>query len=40
MFYILFICSGAMMAVCMSADMVTLYFAFELATLSTVPGHA
>ena len=25
------------MAVCMSADMVTLYFAFELATLSTVP---
>lgn len=36
-FTFFFIALGAMMAVCMSADMVTLYFAFELATLSTVP---
>ena len=32
-----FISLGAMMAVCMSENLVTLYFAFELATLSTVP---
>ncbi len=32
-----FISLGAMMAVCMSSNLVTLYFAFELATLSTVP---
>jgi multicomponent Na+:H+ antiporter subunit D len=36
-FTFFFIALGAMMAVCMSADMVSLYFAFELATLSTVP---
>jgi multicomponent Na+:H+ antiporter subunit D len=36
-FAFFFIALGAMMAVCMSADMVSLYFAFELATLSTVP---
>ena len=32
-----FISLGAMMAVCMSADLVSLYFSFELATLSSVP---
>jgi len=36
-FAFFFVALGAMMAVCMSADMVSLYFAFELATLSTVP---
>ncbi len=36
-FAFFFIALGAMMAVCMSADMISLYFAFELATLSTVP---
>ena len=36
-FTFFFIALGAMMAVCMSADMVSLYFSFELATLSTVP---
>lgn len=32
-----FISLGALMAVCMSCNLVTLYFCFELATLSTVP---
>lgn len=32
-----FISLGALMAVCMSGNLVTLYFSFELATLSTVP---
>ena len=32
-----FISLGALMAVCMSGNLVTLYFCFELATLSTVP---
>ena len=36
-FTFFFISLGAMMAVCMSADMLSLYFSFELATLSTVP---
>ena len=38
MFFAFFFLSlGAMMAVCMSADLVSLYFSFELATLSSVP---
>ncbi len=36
-FAFFFVSLGAMMAVCMSADLVSLYFAFELATLSSVP---
>ncbi len=36
-FAFFFISLGAMMAVCMSADMVSLYFCFELATLSSMP---
>ncbi|MBQ8305947.1 MAG: proton-conducting membrane transporter [Blautia sp.] len=32
-----FVSLGALMAVCMSANLVTLYFCFELATLSSVP---
>lgn len=32
-----FVSMGALIAVCMSANLVTLYFCFELATLSTVP---
>ena len=32
-----FVSMGALMAVCMSANLVTLYFCFELATLSSVP---
>ena len=35
MFY--FISLGALISVCFSANMVTIYFAFELTTLSTVP---
>lgn len=36
-FAFFFVSLGAMMAVCMSADLVSLYFSFELATLSSVP---
>ena len=32
-----FVSMGALMAVCMSSNLVTLYFCFELATLSSVP---
>lgn len=32
-----FVSFGAMIAVCMSANLLTLYFSFELATLSSVP---
>ncbi len=32
-----FVSMGALLAVCMSANLITLYFCFELATLSSVP---
>ena len=36
-FAFLFVSFGAMIAVCMSSNLMTLYFSFELATLSSVP---